>query len=629
LRRVLERRAPGSIIVSDNAVEALTMAATDATNARILFLLLGIPGVLVAAVLGLATESALADAQRREEALLRLRGATEGQLVRLASAHAAVAGAIGALIGLAAAAFAVSLANGQLVWKHTSVAQLAFSGGVALLVGALVTAVRLVRLRRAGKYTEVVGERQLLQRGWSPAWRRGHLDLVAIAVGVAILLVNSLGGGLKQAPIGSPTLALSFYVLLAPIALWLGVTLLAIRVLLAALSRRARVGGEHGLSSWRAAGSRWLTRRPARMAVALALGSLAVAYGTEVVAFVATYRTASSADHRAAFGSDLRLTPATETPVLLPPHLPRVAAATPIHYVPSRVGSDRKTILAINPSSYGQGTTAAPQMLSGQGLSALARDAHTVVVADEIAKDFVLKPGDTLPLTVYPDDQERSRPVKFTVAGVFRSFPPTFPTSELVINQAALPAFLLGQPDFYLARAVPGAGADAVATELRRAGIERGFAVTTETDQKRFGQPNLTALNLGPLSDIESVAAALTAALGVAVLGAFIVLERRREFAILRAVGADTAQVVSGPAQEGLLTVVGSIVIGIAVGLGLSIITVRVLGLLFTLPPPLLSLPLGTLLVFVLVMVVTAGLALGAALARVTRVAAATVLREP
>lgn len=629
LRRVLERRVPGGIIVNDNAAEELTMAATDATNARILFLLLGIPGVLVAAVLGLATESALADAQRREEALLRLRGATDGQLVRLATAHAAVAGGLGAVIGLVAAAAAVSVANGQLVWKHTSTAQLAFSAGVALLAGALVTALRLDRLRRAGKRTEVVGERQLMQRGWAPVWSRAHLDLVAIAIGVAILLVNSLGGGLKQAAIGSPTLALSFYVLLAPIALWLGVTLLAIRVLLGVLAKRARVDGAHGLASWRAAALRWLARRPARMAVALALGSLAVAYGTEVVAFVATYRTARSADHRAAFGADLRLTPATEAPLLLPAHLPQLAATTPIHFVPSRVGSDRKTILAVEPSTYGRATTAPIRMLSGHGLDAVARDPHSVLVADEIAKGFVLKPGDTLPLTVYPDDQERSRPVKFTVAGIFRSVPPTFPTSELVINQAALPAFLIGQPDFYLARVVRGARADAVAAELRRLGIGRGFGVTTQTDQKRFGQPNLTALNLGPLSDIESAAAALIAALGVAVLGAFIVLERRREFAILRAVGAETAQVVSGPALEGLLTVIGSLIIGIVVGLGLSIVAVRVLSLLFTLPPPLLTLPVGTLLLFVLVMLITASVALAAALARVTRVAAATVLREP
>jgi putative ABC transport system permease protein len=348
-----------------------------------------------------------------------------------------------------------------------------------------------------------------------------------------------------------------------------------------------------------------------------------------VVAFVATYRSARHADAQAAFGSDLRLTPATEAPVILPSGLPGVAATTPVHLIPARVGSDRKTILSVDPSSYARATTSAPVMLSGQGLDALARHPLGVIVADEIAKDFLLRPGDALPLTVYPDDEEKSRPVRLTVTGVFRSFAPTFPASELVINQQALPAFLIGQPDFHLARVASDHGADAVATQLRRAGLERGFKVATQADLGRFGAPNLTALNLGPLSDIESVAAGLIAAVGVAVLGAFIVLERRREFAILRAVGADTTQVVTGPAQEGLITVIGSVVIGVAVGLGLSIVAVRVLGLLFTLPPPLLTIPVGTLLVFIVVMFASAAVALAAALGAVTRVAAATVLREP
>ncbi|MDQ6915115.1 MAG: hypothetical protein M3155_04810, partial [Actinomycetota bacterium] len=108
LRRVLERHAPGEVIVADNAAEALTLASADATNAKILFLLLGIPGVLAAAALGLATESALAEAQRREDALLRLRGASDGQLARLAAALALVAGVAGALIGLVVAATVVS-----------------------------------------------------------------------------------------------------------------------------------------------------------------------------------------------------------------------------------------------------------------------------------------------------------------------------------------------------------------------------------------------------------------------------------------------------------------------------------------------------------------------------------------
>ena len=44
LRSLLERRAAGSILVADNAAETLVTAQSDATNAKILFLLLGIPG---------------------------------------------------------------------------------------------------------------------------------------------------------------------------------------------------------------------------------------------------------------------------------------------------------------------------------------------------------------------------------------------------------------------------------------------------------------------------------------------------------------------------------------------------------------------------------------------------------
>jgi putative ABC transport system permease protein len=75
MRRVLERSAPGDIIVADNAAEPLSEAAVDATNAKILFILLGLPGVLVAAALGIAAASALTESHRREDALLRLRGA--------------------------------------------------------------------------------------------------------------------------------------------------------------------------------------------------------------------------------------------------------------------------------------------------------------------------------------------------------------------------------------------------------------------------------------------------------------------------------------------------------------------------------------------------------------------------
>jgi putative ABC transport system permease protein len=107
------------------------------------------------------------------------------------------------------------------------------------------------------------------------------------------------------------------------------------------------------------------------------------------------------------------------------------------------------------------------------------------------------------------------------------------------------------------------------------------------------------------------------------------VLERRREYAILGAVGADGRQLLAGPAAEGGIAVAASVLIGVPLGLGLSILSVRVLGLFFVLPPPLVSVPVGTLLTFVAVMLVASAVVLAVALRAVTRVSAARTLREP
>ena len=270
-------------------------------------------------------------------------------------------------------------------------------------------------------------------------------------------------------------MALAFYVLLAPIALWFGVTLLVIRLLGALLVRSTRPGRSRPLTGWATTTLRWLGRRPARTGATLVLGALAIAFGTNVVTFAATYQAARQADSTAAFGADLRLTPTgdAQNP---PPLGPAVAATSPVRIVPARVGTDRKSIMAIDIASYRQAATATPRMLAGPGLAALVEDPKAVLVASEIADGFSVGPGDTLTMTIFPDDQKttgqpgsdgqqagngqyRTRNLNLRVAGVFRSFPPTDPVTELVTTTAAIPQ-PLPAPDLYLARAAPGESAD-------------------------------------------------------------------------------------------------------------------------------------------------------------------------
>ena len=48
-----------------------------------------------------------------------------------------------------------------------------------------------------------------------------------------------------------------------------------------------------------------------------------------------------------------------------------------------------------------------------------------------------------------------------------------------------------------------------------------------------------------------------------------------------------------------MLVVLGSLLIGVPVGLGLALLEVRVLSLFFALPPPLLTIPTGALVLFI------------------------------
>jgi ABC-type antimicrobial peptide transport system permease subunit len=265
-------------------------------------------------------------------------------------------------------------------------------------------------------------------------------------------------------------------------------------------------------------------------------------------------------------------------------------------------------------------------MLAGQGPAGLATDPRGVLVSSEIAVDFSVGPGDPLPLTIFPDDFENNKNLNLHVIGVYSSFPPTEPPTELVASTTALPRSLIAPPDYYLARVAPGYSPEEVASDLRSGVLADKFGVALTADLNRSIR-GLAAIDLEALSRLETFGAALAAALGVAVLGAFLVLERRREIAILRSVGADTRQILTGPTLEGSITGLGSLVIGVPLGIGLGILSVQVLRLIFTLPPPLVTVPAGQLTGFALFMLIASAVALSAALVAIDRVRLAFILK--
>lgn len=91
-----EVQLAGTGLVGDNLGSVLDAARSDALYAQLLFLFLGVPGAALAAALTWAVAQSGAGRRRKEQALLRTRGATVARLMGLAAVEAAVVAVAGA-----------------------------------------------------------------------------------------------------------------------------------------------------------------------------------------------------------------------------------------------------------------------------------------------------------------------------------------------------------------------------------------------------------------------------------------------------------------------------------------------------------------------------------------------------
>ena len=93
--------APGQDVLIDNVSNALEVASDDSRTAKRMFVFLGLPGALLAAILTGYAGGVLASALRREQAILRIRGANRRHLLRMHAFRTLVLAAVGSVLGVA------------------------------------------------------------------------------------------------------------------------------------------------------------------------------------------------------------------------------------------------------------------------------------------------------------------------------------------------------------------------------------------------------------------------------------------------------------------------------------------------------------------------------------------------
>jgi putative ABC transport system permease protein len=630
----VERSLPGQVQFVDNLSDQLNTAAGDALYAETLYIMLALPGALVA--LGLAYLAALGTVERdrRDLGLLRARGATRRQLLTVAGIESLVIGIIAGALGAGAAFVAVSSIISGGVGLTAGRAGITIGACIALAVlGAL--AARLGATWSV--WRESISEsRRSVRREQRPLWNRSYLDLIALALsGLIYWLTASTGFAAVVNPDSNPTLSLSVYMFFAPALLWIGATLLLVRLRGRALSwLAARAAGGRANSS----GAFLLAsagRRGGAINRGLIIVGLLLAYGVNLGIFTATYDQQANVDAQLTLGADIT---AAAPPGVTSTHrlgariaaLPGVQGTTPVEHSYAYVGPDLQDTFGIDATTIGRATALRDSYFLGAGarqtLARLRARPDGVLVSKETINDYQLRIGDLLNLRVLDHRSGRFRVIPFHVAGVVQEFPSAPRDSFMVANLSYLGAAEhAGGPNTVFVKA---SDPPAVAREVARATSGDGAIVKNISDQARQTASSITTVDLRGISQIEEAFTVVLAAAAMALFIALTVIERRHEFATMAAVGTSLRTIASFVWSEAGLVLAGSLLLAAGLGLLLALMLVAMLQHVFDPPPDQLAIPWAYLGELVGAAVVMSALALALTYVRLRRLPLGRLLRE-
>jgi putative ABC transport system permease protein len=601
--------APGEDALVDNISNTLQVARDDARTAKRMFVFLGLPGALLGALLAAYAGGVLASALRREQAVLRVRGADRRHLVRMHALRTLALTGAGSVLGLGlgmASAAAVLSADALGRAATSSLAASALLGAVG---GFLATGAALYAAGRRAINRDISEERvQLASR--PPAWRRLRLDIAALLV-VVIVEGIALRTGAFEGVAGSVyygrAVSLQLHLVVVPIGVWIGGVLLLARGterLFAHLPTPAppRFGRPlQGLLT------RSVRRRSWATAGGVIIVGLIFALGTSVASFTASYNRAKAADARFVLGSDVRVTPSPTSTADHPPgyvealDAPDLQLATPVVFSPlnavvqSEFNEDAANLAAVDPATFGRVAALADANFvdhtAASAMDALRRDPGGVFLSAELADYLAVEPDDQVQV-LFARGTEDQKLSEMRVIGLFERLP-GFPEGADVLANLQREVHLIPSTNasFFLARTTdPDGGTLQRAVAALRDGPGSADALQIDTRETTLDkdQSSLAALNIHGLLTLDSAYALAMAATAIAVFVFGLLLQRRREYVTLRAQGMRAGEIRSLLLMEAGGVVVLGCVAGLLVGSAMAYFLVHVLRPLFVLRPPLL-----------------------------------------
>jgi putative ABC transport system permease protein len=598
--------ALGQDVLIDNISNALQVARDDARTAKRMFVFLGLPGALLAAILTAYAGGVLASALRREQAILRIRGANRRHLLRMHALRTLALAAVGSVLGVALGLVSSAAVLSADALASASPVSLLASALLGAGAGFLATGVALYAAGRRGITRQISDERaQLASR--APLWRLLGIDFLILAAAIGVEWYQRRHGGFEGVQ-GSVyfgrAVSLQLHLVIVPIGIWLGGVLVLGRIVergfaFLPLPLRHRFGRPlRGLLT------RSIRRRSWAAATAVIMVGLIVALGTSVASFSASYNQAKARDARFVVGSDVRVTPSPISALDHPPQyaeqlkVPGIQTATPVVYglnnalLESENNEDAGNMAAIDPAAFGQvaplidtdflGTTAANAM------DALQRQPGGVLLTEDLADTLDVDVGDSVQVLFARGTQDQKLS-ELTVIGLFQRLP-GFPEGvDVLVNiQRQMQLIPSTNTTFFLAQTTDPSDAtlDRVVAGLQEGpGSADALQIDTRATALDKDQSSLAALNIRGLLTLDSAYALAMAATAITIFVFGLLLQRRREYVTLRAQGMRIGKIRSLLVTESSGVVVIGAAVGVLVGAVMAYFLVTVLRPLFVLRP--------------------------------------------
>ncbi len=596
----LSAKLAGSGVIVNNLAARLDGVRQDSLFARVLFLFLGLPGAIISILLTVMIVLSTADRRRREIALLQLRGADVRKILGTVSIEACIVGVIGVFVGLLAAGLlAPMFVKGPLVGADMAWFSGAGVGGLAASLAVFLLpswfALRRTALENAA-HARLVREAK-------PAWQKLWLDVLAIAIAWLIFWqVSATGYQVVAAPEGVATATVDYKAYAAPALLWIGSGLLLMRVfsfflvkgmafLRAALSPFAKAFAKPVSAS--------MSREHARITKGVVIVALAVSFATSTAIFNTTYEHQATVDATLTNGADVTVTGTIENPAS--PSLDTirkssgVAAAEPMEHRFAYVGNDLQDLYGIDPAAIGKATAMSNAYFGNADakatLASLQATPDGVLVSDETVGDFQLKEGGTINLRLQFASDHAYHVVPFKFVGIAREFP-TAPKDSFLIANSKYIASATGIPTSEIVLIKASLEPSTLAANLQSTLASQKGLVVSELGQavRRIGS-SLVAVDLHSLTGLELAFAIPLVAGAIGLVFALGLAERRRSFAILRAIGATSQHLGAFLWSEALVVYVFGTVAGLALGWAIAWMLTKLMTQVFDPPPDALYVP--------------------------------------